>query len=639
MLRILSRDSAAQVACTHFLEIPDLASLHAACRTWRHWVEHPPTSALESIQRKILIQAEGVQQLALCGWARLYFTTIAVDIDDDERVGDALSGTERMRQRNRALFSRCCFSIAQFPRLKQLHVEVCSIQIHEPSMALAFTALGSSLTYLSFDAWGMDVFSAANSMLRFTPLLKRLETLEMGSIDEGGHGLDLSPIRSMQCLKEVSYGVEANAATHRWTAAQVAALSAIRSLQVLENSCWSPLLDEAAMMEVAAQQHHQQSQQIEGVPGASASAASTMADEGVPTSDTPFSLGHYNNTTFDGASLASDEELIHIQPLGSPEQQIEQGIATLVRGQVSRARAGVAERARKRAEASLPPLNPPEPIIPVLQKLSLSGTVMSAPVWTHVSQLVGLTSLAPMHWRADIGARQTPSDVAGAPALGAGVGGWARLGAFRSLLQLDVRPAFAEVYTASASGLTPIRTEHFLPVVLRLPSLTSLALGPDLDLSVSQLRDLGLALPGLTTLVLRNVGLEDPKALGNLVGLQALTLEYCYGIGAGGGSAGATAGATASPAAPAASSSAALRVASREIQFRTELPPFPRLCRLVLYDRVRLSEPLADKLNPLMFSRMPALTLGTLTQNLLAPVEVYAPQQPPNKQAKKQQHA
>ena len=131
----------------------------------------------------------------------------------------------------------------------------------------------------------------------------------------------------------------------------------------------------------------------------------------------------------------------------------------------------------------------------------------------------------------------------------------------------------------------------FLPPLLRgCVGLLSLGLGPDLDLSASQMSAIATGLPHLSTLCLRGVALGDVHALASAAHLTALMLEYCSGPRA----------------APA-------------IQMRRVLPPLPRLASLVLLDRCRITEQEAEPLNQEMLARMPSLSGARLTQNLLSP--------------------
>ena len=568
---------------------------------WRLWIEHPPASVVDSLHRQRLIQADSVQQLALCLWARLYFTTITIDIDDEERVTTPLTG--RINLRNRALFARICFSLSLFPRLKQLHVTVCAAQLLPQPMHIAFTAMAASLTYFSFDAWGRDAAGAANCILQHVPLLRRLDTLEIGPLAPAASQqrlLDLSALARIPSLQAFIYGLEACAGTHRFTPIQVAALANCPNLTSIEHACWGPLIpgEESLLPEVEEEEEEEEDNAIEIEP---------IDIEGVE--------GQL------GQAFRPDT--------ATPQLQIQLGIATLVAAQVARANGsnGRGNNNSNGIYSSSPPslalsssLLPCSsspaaaaasssstlssfslPCVPTLQRLSLGGTVMSAAVWAHVSQLVGLTSLAPLCWRADMSASPSPSpgfgqDQAQAGAGGCGGaagGGWEALGRFSSLHTLDVRPHPTEFDSCAR----PLASSDFFLHMLRCRSLTFLALGPELALTAGQIAAMGPALPQLESLHLRGVSLApgSARALESLAAsLRSLSLEYCSGP-----------------------------KEARSIQLRAELPPLPNLARLVLFDRCRLTAAEAEPLNAQLLARMPKLTKAQLVQNLLAPISIH----------------
>ena len=87
---------------------------------------------------------------------------------------------------------------------------------------------------------------------------------------------------------------------------------------------------------------------------------------------------------------------------------------------------------------------------------------MSASVWEHVSQLHSLTELEPFWWRSDL----TPQQ-------------WTRLADFKQLQLFSIR-----THPADDDSDVPLRTEHFLPWLLRCLQLTFVVLiGSTLSLS------------------------------------------------------------------------------------------------------------------------------------------------------------
>ena len=158
------------------------------------------------------------------------------------------------------------------------------------------------------------------------------------------------------------------------------------------------------------------------------------------------------------------------RPLPPAAQQIDEGIAALVRGLTLQPAAAAAAGASKSASSVAPPTDAPAPCR--LQYLNLRGTVMSAAVWEHVSRLTELTELWPQWWRSDI-----------TPQL------WARLADLTRLKR---------IYTASHPdddfSTAPLRTEHFLPHLLRCKQLETVRLlGPALALSLSAAQLDGIA--------------------------------------------------------------------------------------------------------------------------------------------------
>ena len=240
-------------------------------------------------------------------------------------------------------------------------------------------------------------------------------------------------------------------------------------------------------------------------------------------------------------------------------QQIDRGIAALVRGltlQPTSAAASASSSFGAPATSTAAPCS--------LQVLNLNGTDMSAAVWEHVSRLTELRELEPDFWRHDM-----------TPQL------WARLAHFRQLQLIRIKSYPDDDYSS-----TPLRTEHFLPHLLRCTQLHTVKLsGPALSLSVDQLD--GVArLPLLRFLLLNSVEVESIAPLVCATQLERLWLYLCRGLPV-------------------------------VVDFRSSLPPLPALIELVLEDRCRITEVQSAPLNAALFTRMPKLTPAKFEQNLL----------------------
>jgi hypothetical protein len=458
-------------------------------------------------------------------------------------------------------------------------------------------ALAQTLAHVSLDTWGADSARAANAFLGLVHWLPRLETLELsGCTDPAPTSasarrrflLDFSNLPNAPSLSTFVLGeAEADDASRvRFTAEQVSCLARCKALTSLEHACWSPSLSAADFF-------------FEGEEG--------------------------------GA-----------QP-PSPLTQIAEGVALLARGQAlvraeAEAEAAGSGRATLQGLDAAPQQQQHRPSPRSvnnggLQRLSLSGTLMTAGVWEHVSTMTTLTSLAPQAWGRNIsmplnklagrfrqasmmpvsasgGDSSAPMDLSlsssssaprgnEATAAAAAQGGtlWDRLANFARLRHFDLRPQMSFCLRIFAAPPPTLCSTHFLGPLLKGSGevLEHLALGPDLSLSSSQLDSIARC-PRLTTLHLRAVALEDLAALAPASDhLTTLMMEYCSGP-----------------------------LDRPALQVRAQLPALPRLSSLLLWDRCRLASdcPQTATLTAQLLARCPALTPNRFSTNLMAPLPV-----------------
>jgi len=132
----------------------------------------------------------------------------------------------------------------------------------------------------------------------------------------------------------------------------------------------------------------------------------------------------------------------------------------------------------------------------------------------------------------------------------------------------------------------PLRTEHFLPWLLRCAQLTSVVLaGAALSLSTAQLESIAASLPQLATLVMSSLHIESSQPLDAATKLATLHLLLCRGP-------------------------------PDVADFRRSLPPLPSLTALEIHDDCRLTAEQVAPLNAALHARMPRLTPSRLSQNL-----------------------
>jgi len=266
-------------------------------------------------------------------------------------------------------------------------------------------------------------------------------------------------------------------------------------------------------------------------------------------------------TMLDCGAWSPDEREVDDEGWQLPpaEQQIADGIATLVRGLTSSA--GGSPVSSSSSSSAAPAAEAAAPC--VLEYLDLEGTSMSAAVWEHLSQLHSLTKLEPLCWCSDITLQQ-----------------WSRLADFTQLQCICL-----VAHSGDDDSDAPLRTEHFLPPLLQCTQLTSVALvGASLSLSAAQLG--GIArLPQLKVLMLIDVEMESAAPLASAVRLMVMFLLECRGP-------------------------------PGVVDFRRSLPPMPSLAFLRLDDRCHITAAQAVPLNAALFARMPQLTPSYFTQNL-----------------------
>jgi hypothetical protein len=195
----------------------------------------------------------------------------------------------------------------------------------------------------------------------------------------------------------------------------------------------------------------------------------------------------------------------------SAELQIEEGIATLVRGFASTASSASMIASSSSACASATRL--PRAL---LRHLDLSAhTRMTPAVFDEVSQLPSLTDLSPKRWSAEMNEAQ-----------------WAKLASFSELQSLKIYPMDANRDTQGRL-CSQMRSEHFWNAMLHCHQLCAVKLGAGLHVSTDQLRVLVAQCPLLATLRFRRVTVGEVLVLAAAPSLTSLTLYRCRDFGTG----------------------------------------------------------------------------------------------------------
>jgi hypothetical protein len=504
MLRSMNKCRDVQFVLMKLLSLKELAALDSTCRSWRQWLLHPPL--ISGLHFEQTAPFTVITPLASCEWARQLVTTVFLLTwcRDDSKSHSLLTHIIPFEV-ELAVCSRLFSALPRFTRLHTLKLVMCDAFAATPLWPTLFAALSDSLRELHLMLHDEQPADSANAALAHISHLRRLTTLVMfvGACQTMKH-VDLSQLPSLPCLHKFKLVMqrESNDPRARCTPMQVQHLAQCSQLTNLDCG------------------------------GVWSSHVSEFEDQG-------------------WGDL-------------SKAQRIRQGIAALVRGLTLQPAAASASGASESVSSVALSTNSTVPCR--LQYLNLLGTLMSADVWRHVSQLTSLTELEPPYWSNDMTPRL-----------------WARLAHFTRLEKIFIGPPV--IFDSSKA---PLRTEHFLPHLLQCTQLRTVRIvGKSCTWTLSAAQLDGIArLPLLHTLCLQSVELESVEPLARATKLRSLWLSLCSGP-------------------------------PSDADFRRSLPPLPALTELSIAGGRRTTAAQAAPLKAALFARMPKLTRAMFKQQLL----------------------
>jgi hypothetical protein len=332
-----------QFALMQLLTLNELAALNCACRSWRRWLLHPPL--ISGLHFKQTAHAIRIPPLASCEWARQLVTTVHLHVWITDGSNSLLAGIASAEM-ELAACDQFLSALPRFPRLHTLQLAMCETFTRTTLWSTSFAALSDSLRELQLHSLGDRQAAQVNAALAHVGRLRRLTALEIWVRDHRvAKEVDLAQLPTLPDLGTFRRFVlteQGERLCFCCTPQQVQHLAQCRQLTDLNcGGIWSP--DEREL----------------------------------------------------------DDDGWQLPPAA---QQIDEGIAALVRGLTLQPADAAAAGASESASSVAPPTSAAAP--GSFQFLNLRDTIMSAAVWAHVSRLTELTQRWPSCWRSDITPRQ-----------------------------------------------------------------------------------------------------------------------------------------------------------------------------------------------------------------------------------------
>jgi len=528
MLRAFSRDQDSWFALLHKkLNLTDIAHLYSTSRTCKGWIGQPSKLLLASKRARVVLPAS-LQLMSTCNWVRPFLMQVKVNmrptvmsIAESLHVPPPLAST----------FSEVVTSLACFPQLTRVGLQMCSMDAGRAEMRECFQKL-KHIQHLELlmvgvgampsAAAGTPIIPAVTAAFLELDALTQLESFSVSNLGELPSKINFESLTRLPVLKQLGITIS------RGPSASAAGVSVHRSFHATA--------DQSKCLAQCKQ----------------------LVDLRCGVWSLPMHLELQLNSPAPTAELRQRCKAV-----------VDASIGALIDGKICALRAapGYSTSSSDPAPSALP-----------LQQLHLDGTVISSQVWTHLSQMHSLTTLAPHSWRSDLTAAQ-----------------WASLSKFRHLRSFSLL-----THPLDEHGANPITADMFLPHLLQCTQLKTLHL-QSVKLSRAQLTDIVTRLPNLAHLSMRSMELESVAPLTHASKLQILSLHFCT----------QPPPTEVDPATSSASSS--LRVLS----FRESLPGLPHLTALMLHDRVRITPDAAAPLNAVLLEKCPKLKPTAFHQNLL----------------------